>query len=368
MAHRMHSAARMPENSLELRHQIASSVAALAAVVTIALGMWVLGSILDVLLLCFAGVLFGLFLHGPGAWMARISGLPTRAMVGTFCVLLLGLAALTAWLAAPSVATQIDELTTTLPRAFDKATEPLERHSWGRALLSRARHADEIVARDETWSQAGGAISSMLGSLGSFVVVVFVGLFTGFNPGLYRRGFLRLVPTGRGSRVGDILSLTAHTLRMWMVGKLTSMAVVGLGTWAGLALLEVPMALVLALLAAVLTFIPNFGPVLSAIPAILLAFLQGPTQALWVAGLYIGIQTVESYVLTPLMQKRLIALPPALTIVAQVVMGTLAGGLGIIIATPLTAAALVLVKEGYLKDFLGQNDRPETAGDAANQE
>ena len=363
----MQTAAGMQEDPLEPRHRTARSVGVLAAVATIGLVLWVLGSILAVLLLCFAGVLLGLFLHGTGAWLARKSGLPTPAMVGAFCVLLLGLAAVTVWLAAPSVATQIDELTTTLPRAFDKATEPLERHSWGRSLLDRARHADEIVARGEAWSQAGGAIFATLGGLGSLVVVVFIGLFTGFNLGLYRRGFLRLVPTRRRSRVGDILSLIAHTLRMWMVGKLASMAVVGLGTWVGLALFEVPMALVLALLAAVLTFVPNFGPVLSAIPAILLAFLQGPTQALWVAALYVGIQTVESYVLTPLLQKKLIALPPALTIVAQVVMGTLAGGLGVIVATPLTAAALVLVKEAYVRDLLGRDDRSQTANDAARQ-
>lgn len=327
----------------------------LAAVAAIALGLWVIGSIIDVLLLFFAGILLGLFLHGSGAWLARRTGLPRRVMVGAFCIGAVGLVAVVTWLAAPSVATQVDELTTTLPRALDRATQPLERHAWGRSILERARNVDDLLGRTEALSQAGGVISTTLGSVGSLFVFVFVGLFTAFDPDSYRRGILRLVPRSRRARVGEILSLTAHTLQMWMVGKLASMAVVAIATWVGLALLEIPLALVLALLAALLTFIPNFGPVLSAVPAILLALEQGPTTALSVAALYIGIQTVESYVLTPLVQKKTAALPPALTIAAQVVMGTLAGGLGLVVATPLTAAALVLVKEAYVRDHLGDD-------------
>jgi predicted PurR-regulated permease PerM len=192
-------------------------------------------------------------------------------------------------------------------------------------------------------------ISKTLGSFGSAFVFVFVGLFTALDPDLYQRGILQLIPRARRARAREILGLIAHALQMWMVGKLASMAVVGIATWVGLALLKIPLALVLALLAAALTFVPNFGPVLSAVPAILLALLQGPTTALAVAGLYVGIQTVESYVLTPLVQKKTAALPPALTIAAQLLMSTLAGGLGLIVATPLTAAALVLVTEAYVR-------------------
>jgi predicted PurR-regulated permease PerM len=207
--------------------------------------------------------------------------------------------------------------------------------------------------------RAGGASSTALGGFGSLVVILFVGLFAAFEPALYRRGLLRLLPPGRRARAGEILSLMAHTLRMWMLGKMASMALVGIATWVGLALLGIPLAVVLSLLAAVLAFIPNLGPILSVIPAILLALLQGSTTALWVAGLYVGIQAVESYILTPLLQKNLVSLPPAVTLIAQVIMGTLAGGLGVIVATPLTAAALVLIKEAYVRDLLGDDDPPD---------
>jgi predicted PurR-regulated permease PerM len=343
------------EESPGAQERSARSIAVLAAVAAIALGLWVLGAVVHVLLLVFAGALLGLFLHGAGAWLARKSGLPTPAMVGTFCFVLVGLVAVIAWLAAPSVATQVDELTTALPRAFEAATAPIERHAWGRSLLERARQFDDVLARRETWSRAGGLLFSTLGSAGSLFVLVFIGLFTAFDPDSYRNGMLRMLPRSRRARAREISSMIAHTLQLWMVGKLVSMTVVGVSTWVGLTLLEIPLALVLALLAAVLTFIPNFGPVLSAVPAILLALLQGPMTAASVAGLYVAIQTVESYVLTPLLQKKIIALPPALAIAAQVVMGTLAGGLGLVVATPLTAGALVLVKEAYVRDRLGED-------------
>lgn len=338
----------MPGDPHVAGQRASRSLALLAAVAAIALAVWVVGGIMDVLLLFFAGILLGLFLQGSGAWLARKVGLPSRVMVGAVCIALLALTAVFGWLAAPSVATQVDELTTTLPRALDRASEPLQRHAWGRSLLEKVRDIDDLMGRSETWSRAGGVIATTLGGVGSVIIFVFVGLFTAFNPELYRRGILLLVPRERRARVGEILSSIAQTLQMWMVGKLVAVAVVGAATWVGLALLEIPLALVLALLAAALTFIPNFGPVLSAVPAVLLGLLQGPTTALWVAGLYVGIQVIESYILTPLMQKKTASLPPALTIAAQVVMGTLAGGLGLLVATPLTAAALVIVKEAYV--------------------
>jgi predicted PurR-regulated permease PerM len=145
---------------------------------------------------------------------------------------------------------------------------------------------------------------------------------------------------------------------MWMFGKVLSMIAVGALTWLGLGLLGIPLALSLAVLAAALTFIPNFGPVLSAVPAVLLGLMNSPARAAYVALLYVGIQTAESYVLTPIFQKKAGALPPALLIVAQVAMGSLSGGIGLAVATPLTAALLVLVRHLYVEDVLSQPQPP----------
>jgi predicted PurR-regulated permease PerM len=131
------------------------------------------------------------------------------------------------------------------------------------------------------------------------------------------------------------------------------MSLVGILTALGLWLLGVPLALILGLIAALLEFVPYIGTILSAVPAILLALLQGPMQALWVVLLYFVIQSIESYLLTPLVQQRVVSLPPALVLAAQVLMGVLFGAWGIILATPLTAALLVLVQMLYIEDILG---------------
>lgn len=345
----------MQEETEAPRPVTSRATVVLATVATIALLIWLLSGVLDVLLLCFAGVLLGLFLNGVGSWLARRSGLPTGPLVITFALALVAMASVTTWLAAPTVASQVDDLTATLPRAIQEAVKPLEGVGWGRSVIERVRDPFDFISDGAIWSQAGGVISTTLGGFGAALVVLSIGLFTGYDPHLYRRGILRLFPRKRRARLDEVLLTTAHTLQMWLVGKLISMSVVGVGTWLGLAILGIPLALLLTLVAALLTFIPNFGPVLSAIPAILLGMLQGPTQALWVAGLYIGLQTVESFIFSPLLQKKMVKLPPALTIVAQVAMGALAGGVGVIVATPLTAAGLVLVKELYVKDVLGDS-------------
>jgi predicted PurR-regulated permease PerM len=240
-----------------------------------------------------------------------------------------------------------------------------EKHEWGRTLLERMHHADDLLARRETWSQAGGFLSSTLGVVAGFLTFLFIGLFVAFDPRLYRQWLLQLVPPERRARAEEVVDAVGNALRMWMAGKLLAMFVVGVSTWGGLALIDVPLGLTLALIAALLTFIPNFGPVLSAFPAVLLALIDSPTKALYVVALYVGVQTVESYLLTPLVQKRTVSLPPALGLVGQVVLGAVGGTLGLLVATPLTVAGLVLVRELYVRDVLNsRTGSSERHGDA----
>jgi predicted PurR-regulated permease PerM len=133
------------------------------------------------------------------------------------------------------------------------------------------------------------------------------------------------------------------------------MVVVGVATAVGLAMLGIPLPVVLAIIAAFLNFIPNLGPYLALIPALLLAYLQGPDQALYVFLLYMGIQSLEGYILTPLLDKKLISMPPALLLFGQVLLGILVGIMGIFLASPLIAVLIVIVKELYVKDYLENN-------------
>jgi predicted PurR-regulated permease PerM len=332
------------------------SLACFGGIASVAALAWMLGPLLDVLLLAFSGLLLGLVLRGAASWLARHTPLGPRMALAALCVAG-GIATVAAALVlAPVVSAQIRELVEALPRALSQLRGQLEDVRWLQQPLERAPEPGALIEDGGAMQQAGGLLSNTLGALASALVVAFVALFIAFDPAPYQRGLIRLVPKPHRESASEVLSATAQALRQWMLGKLISMAVVGVSTWVGLALLKIPLALVLALAAALLTFIPNFGPILSAVPAILLAFMQGPAHALYVVALYVGVQTLESYVLTPLVQEKTLALPPALTLVAQVLMGTLAGAVGLFVATPVTAALMVLVRYLYVGAVLGDRE------------
>jgi predicted PurR-regulated permease PerM len=138
------------------------------------------------------------------------------------------------------------------------------------------------------------------------------------------------------------------------MGQLLLMSAVAVVTGIGLAALDVPLALALALLAGLLEFIPYIGPLVAAVPALLVALGESPALAGWVLLLYIGIQAVEGNLLQPLVQQRAVYLAPALILLGQLVFGILAGPLGIVLATPLAASALVTVRMLYIEDVLGE--------------
>ena len=131
------------------------------------------------------------------------------------------------------------------------------------------------------------------------------------------------------------------------------MVIIGVTTAIGLALIGVPLALSLGLIAGILEAVPYLGPWLSAVPAVLMALLLSPVHVLATLGLYLALHILEGYVLLPLIQRRAVHLPPALTLLTQVLLGQLAGFMGLFVAAPLTLAAVVLVKILYVQDTLG---------------
>src|SRR5690606_36802323 len=189
------------------------------------------------------------------------------------------------------------------------------------------------------------------------------GLYAAVDPGLYQRGVRHLVPKHRRQRADEVLCTLGSTLRWWIVGKLASMAIVGTLIGIGLALLGVKMALLLGIIAALLALVPNFGPVIAAIPAILIAWSQSSQLALYVLVLFVAVEFAESYLVLPLIQREAVDLPPALIIVFIVLMGTLAGALGVLVATPLLAALMVLISMLYVEDRLGDTSA-DVAGEA----
>lgn len=309
----------------------------------------------DVLLLGFAGVLLAVFLRSLGDWLADRTPLSRRWALAAVVAALAALGGLGAWFMAPSLADQFDELTERIPQAIERVRERVEHHRWAQALRDQAPKADEALSSSgrRVISGATGLASTTLGAFGGVFVVLVMGLYLAFEPRVYADGLVRLVPRSRRTRAREVLDALHSTLQGWLIGKVFSMAVVGVLTALGLWLLGVPLALTLGILTALLTFIPNLGPILSFVPAALIALLQGPQMVLYVFALFVAIQTVETYLLTPLVQRRAISLPPALLLFSQVLMGVLLGALGVLLATPLMAVVVVLIKMLYVEDALG---------------
>jgi predicted PurR-regulated permease PerM len=306
------------------------------------------------LLLAFAALLLAILLRGTGRVLARNVGLKPVWGVVAVCCLGVGAAAATTWLLAPKIAAQASELGHALPNAVESLKSNLNQHSWGPDVLGRIDQLTEALTSRASLRKAGGLLSTTAGAVGGLLLWLFLGLFVALEPEPYRGGFLLLLSSSRRAHIADVLDDVGHVLRRWMLAKLVAMAAIGVLTWLGLTVLGVPLALSLALLAAMLSMVPNFGPVLAALPALLLAALESVHTTWLVLLLYLGIQAVESYALTPLLQRKAASLPPGVILIAQVAMGALAGGLGVVLATPLTAAAATLVKRLYVEDVLNE--------------
>jgi predicted PurR-regulated permease PerM len=324
-------------------------------VVALALLFWKLA---PVLLLAFGGVLLSIFLRTLGVWVSKWTGL---SAVWSLAIVLVALGSLTAasiYLSGDLVAKQMTELVDQVPRSLEKISIYFKNYEWGKWLAERAPSSAEDlpVPGKDVASYALGALSSVTGGIMGGIVaalIVFVlAMYLSFDPDTYINGAIRLLPVRKRERILSVLKEVHETLQMWLLGKILSMIVVGVLTSIGLELIGVPLALALGIIAALLTFVPNFGPILSALPAVLLAFVDSPMRALYVILLYLGIQTVESYLITPLIQRKTVSLPPALTISTQIGLGILFGIGGVVFATPLTAGALVLLKRLYVEDVL----------------
>ncbi|MEW5422169.1 AI-2E family transporter [Amorphus sp. 3PC139-8] len=199
-------------------------------------------------------------------------------------------------------------------------------------------------------SGATAALSSVLGTLGSVLVVVVVGIYLAAAPEDYANGLVRFAPRSQQDGVRRLVSSTGSVLRRWLIGKGISMLIVGVLSYLGLIVLGVPLALFLAVFAGLAAFVPFLGPVVGGIAMGLVALSESWQLTLWVLGLYLVVQTVESYLLTPIVQHRTVFLLPAVVLVAQLVMGTLFGLLGIALATPLTAIGMTVLNETYFRN------------------
>jgi predicted PurR-regulated permease PerM len=186
---------------------------------------------------------------------------------------------------------------------------------------------------------------------GAFMLVLFIAAYIGVDPALYHGGLLELFPARQRARTAVALANLATTLRRWLVTQLIAMVVIGAVTTVFLFAVHVKAALPLGILAGVLKFIPIVGSIFAAIPAIAMAFIDSPHKALVIAIGYFVIQFVENHLLVPILMKHGVNIPPALTLGIQALMALLFGFLGLLVAVPLLAAILTIVRALNAQDM-----------------
>ncbi|MGF1635365.1 MAG: AI-2E family transporter [Phycisphaerae bacterium] len=312
-------------------------------------------------LLGLLGVLLGVVLRAGGNGIAKLLGVSHGTGLGILAVLAVMLLGGLGYLVVPRVDEEFGQLAERLPDAIMKLEQQLAEAGLLPTPVMDGGLYQQLQALGEALlSRTGGIISGTLGVLTSLGLVLFVGAYTAVSPGSYRRGFIRLFPLRKRESVGDVLDDLYDTLQKWMLGQLSEMVIVGLLSWIGLLLLGVPLALTFGIIAGLFAFVPVVGPIVSTLAPALLALTIDPWLGIYVVLLFLGIQTVESYLITPMIQKKAVSILPAVLILAQVVMGTVAGAVGIILAAPLMATVLVLVDRLYVRRLEG---RPLDDGD-----
>jgi len=316
-----------------------------AIVALLVVGILIVRVAFNVLLMALAGALIAVYFHGLGDLIQKKTKLSRRyamfiSIAGTFIVI-----GLLFWFIGAKIQSQVAQLNHNLPRNINTAKAKLSRSAVGQKLLdfSSGNNSDKLTATVQTF------FSTSFGVLGDMYIILFLGIFFTANPSLYKDGLLVLVPDNKKPAGRAIIDRISLSLKGWLKGMLLSMVLITILIAVGLSIMGIPAALVLGLITGILEIVPNFGPLLAMIPGVLLAFTIGPNTAIIVALIYIVSQTIVVNIVTPLIQKKMINMPPALTLISQLIMGTLSGALGIILAVPLLAMLIIVIDELYVK-------------------
>ncbi|MBD1384513.1 AI-2E family transporter [Mucilaginibacter rigui] len=307
----------------------------------------------NVLLMILAGALISVYFHGLGdmierktKWSRKIC--MTISVIGSFLILFSLL-----YVMGTTIQGQIAILSESLPHTINNLKVKLGEGPIGAKILEYFGGDDNT---DKLFATAQSFFSTSFGVLGNIYIIMFLGIFFTTSPSLYKDGIIKLFPEQNKPMARKVIDRTSQALKGWLKGMMLSMVLIFIMIGTGLSIIGIPVALVLALLTGLLKLVPNFGSLAAMIPGVLLALTQDLNTAIIVALLYIVSQTIVSNIVTPLIQKKMINIPPALTIISQVLMGVLSGVLGIILAVPLLSIIIILVDEIYVKKINHEAD------------
>lgn len=317
-------------------------------------------TIADILLLLFLGVLLAIALRTLAQPLGRYTPLPMSWSVGAVILLLLALLGVGAWFFVPQLIAQTDQLVDRMSQALAELQAVLAQFGLGITVLEGIFPQDiEQFLRPNLLLRLTDPLTQSLTVLSHVLFTLFVGLFVALEPNLYRQGLVTLVPPNGRSRARQVIDKVVKGLRAWLLARLISMLAIGIVTGVGLWILGIPFAFLLGLISGLLEFIPVVGPILSAVPAIAIALTLGPMKGIYVTLFYLVIQQLEGNVLTPIVQERVVSLPPVITLAAVLIMSLLFGMIGTLTANPLAVVLFILIKMLYVRDILGSDTDSE---------
>jgi len=334
------------------------ALTATAIVVGVVLILLLARQVASVLLTVFAGVLLAVFLDGIALVIQGLTGMRRPAALALAIVFFFGFFVAAVWLAGPPVAVQIARLSEQLPNAIERLESYIATWELGKYVIEWMPDTEQLLPMGTNVLRGvGGFFWTTFGALVNLLLVLFLGIYMALAPELYISNVVRLFPIRKRPRMRQVFESLGTALRWWLVGRAASMLVVGILTALGLWIAGVPVPLALALIAALMAFVPFLGPVLGAIPAVLVALVESPVKVLYVIIVFTFVQLLENYFITPLIQQRAVSMAPALLITVQIVMAILFGAMGVLLATPLAVVFIVLVQMLYIHDVLGDRIR-----------
>lgn len=293
------------------------------------------------LLIIFAGLVFASMLDGGARLLGRALPIPRGLRILIIVLLAIAFIAGVFYLTGVQIAQQVEQLRATLEYQGDRIV------AWISSLGLMPGRADLAGMAQQALGSVGrltSAVGSVLGAGASLLMIVSIGLFVALEPRIYERGLQWMVPVGARDDFAVTLARMARTLRILLAGRLLGMVFEGALTWILLSVAGVPMALLLGILTGMLAFIPNIGAFVSGVLMVAVGFSAGVDTGLWAIAIYFAVQTFDGYVLIPIVARRTVDLPPALTLSAQILASTLFGLIGLALADPMVAMIKVALE------------------------
>ncbi len=300
----------------------------------------------DIFILILVGSLIACYFRGLGTFIKQNTRLSTPlSMTLSVCGTLLIFAGMF-YLVGATIADQTAELEENFPKLVNKAQHFLNESEIGHRMVS---WYNDFEASDKLGQFISDFFKTTFGGVGDIYIILLIGIYFTATPHVYKDGILRLIPPKGKKKAEEVLLKVSSNLTKWLFGKFISMSLVFVLTAIALAIIGLPLWLSLAFIAGTLVFIPNFGPIIAAVPTLLVALSVDLKTAIIVGILFFIIQIAEGSVITPKIQNRLVKIPPALIILGQIFAGTLIGVWGLVFATPIVLILKILIEELYIQ-------------------